>query len=85
MSKRDIISTTVKREASIQMVEVDSKLVARLVEIQTMYRFNQQGAKNLALELVHDLADVVGILDEDFSETFGPQPSPMPQSSAVAI
>lgn len=55
-----------KREAHITVVEVNTTLVAKLMEIQCTYSFNQELARDMALRLIKDLADGCGILSNAF-------------------
>lgn len=64
--EKNLVISTVKREAHITVVEVNTELVARLMEIQCTYRFDPESAGILAILLVKDLAEDLDILSDAF-------------------
>lgn len=64
--EKNLVISTVKREAHITVVEVNAELVARLMEIQCTYRFDPESAGILAILLVKDLAEDLDILSDAF-------------------
>lgn len=64
--EKNLVISTVKREAHITVVEVNTKLVARLMEIQCVHRFDPESAGALAILLVKELAEDLGILSDAF-------------------
>lgn len=64
--EKNLVISTVKREAHITVVEVNTTLVAKLMEIQCTYTFDQELARDMALRLIKDLADGCDILSNAF-------------------
>ena len=64
--EKNLVISTVKREAHITVVEVNTELVARLMEIQCTYQYNPKQAGLLAVLLVKDLAEDLDVLSDAF-------------------
>ena len=64
--EKNLVISTVKREAHITVVEVNTTLVAKLMEIQCTYKFDPGEASNMAILLVKDLAENLDVLSDEF-------------------